>query len=71
MLKKRIIPVLLMRDGKMVKGKNFRNFRDITGSRGGFQREFKVYQLEGRKCKNYRCSGLIKKKITFDIIKPL
>ncbi len=31
MLKKRIIPVLLLRDGKMVKGKKFRNYRD-TGS---------------------------------------
>lgn len=28
MLKKRIIPVLLMKDGKMVKGKKFRNFRE-------------------------------------------
>ena len=26
MLKKRVIPVLLMKDGKMVKGKKFRNF---------------------------------------------
>lgn len=31
MLKKRIIPVLLLKDGKMVKGKKFRNFRN-TGS---------------------------------------
>jgi len=31
MLKKRVIPVLLMKDGKMVKGKKFRNFRE-TGS---------------------------------------
>jgi cyclase len=28
MLKKRIIPVLLLRDGRMVKGKQFMNFRD-------------------------------------------
>ena len=31
MLKKRIIPVLLLKNGRMVKGKNFKNFID-TGS---------------------------------------
>lgn len=29
MLKKRIIPSLLLKDGRMVKGKNFDNFRDV------------------------------------------
>ena len=28
MLKKRIIPVLLLKDGRMVKGKKFSNFMD-------------------------------------------
>ena len=31
MLKKRIIPVLLLKNGRMVKGKNFQNFID-TGN---------------------------------------
>ena len=29
MLKQRIIPSLLLKDGRMVKGKNFANFRDV------------------------------------------
>ena len=29
MLKQRIIPSLLLKDGRMVKGKNFGNFRDV------------------------------------------
>lgn len=29
MLKKRIIPVLLLKDGRMVKGKHFQDFRDV------------------------------------------
>lgn len=29
MLKKRIIPILLLKDGRMVKGKQFQNFRDV------------------------------------------
>ena len=28
MLKKRVIPVLLLKDGRMVKGKNFSNYID-------------------------------------------
>ena len=44
-------------------GSSIRNFQDISGSKGGFQNEFKVYQQEGKKCKNYGCSDLIKKKV--------
>ena len=44
-------------------GSSIRNFQDISGSKGGFQNEFKVYQQEGRRCKNLGCSDLIKKKI--------
>jgi len=44
-------------------GSSIRNFQDISGSKGGFQNEFKVYQQEGKKCKNLGCSDLIKKKI--------
>ena len=45
-------------------GSSIRNFQDISGSKGGFQNEFKVYQQEGKRCKNLGCSDLIKKKIT-------
>ena len=44
-------------------GSSIRNFKHITGSKGGFQNEFRVYQQEGKKCKNLGCSDLIKKKI--------
>ena len=45
-------------------GSSIRNFKDISGLKGGFQNEFKVYQQEGKRCKNLGCSDLIKKKIT-------
>ena len=44
-------------------GSSIRNFQDISGSKGAFQNEFKVYQQEGKRCKNLGCSDLIKKKI--------
>jgi formamidopyrimidine-DNA glycosylase len=44
-------------------GSSIRDFKDTSGSKGGFQNEFKVYLQEGKKCKNLRCSNLIKKKI--------
>jgi formamidopyrimidine-DNA glycosylase len=45
-------------------GSSIRDFKDTSGLRGGFQDEFKVYQQEGKKCKNFGCANLIKKKIT-------
>ena len=33
MLKKRVIPVLLLRDGRMVKGVEFQNYRDTGNPR--------------------------------------
>jgi formamidopyrimidine-DNA glycosylase len=44
-------------------GSSIRDFKDTSGLKGGFQNEFKVYQQEGKRCKNYGCSDLIKKKI--------
>ena len=44
-------------------GSSIRDFKDISGLKGGYQNEFKVYMQEGRKCKNLRCSYIIKKKI--------
>ena len=43
-------------------GSSIRNFKNIIGKEGNFQRNFKVYQREGLKCKRYNCSGIIKKK---------
>ncbi|MDC3125296.1 bifunctional DNA-formamidopyrimidine glycosylase/DNA-(apurinic or apyrimidinic site) lyase [Candidatus Pelagibacter sp.] len=43
-------------------GSSIRNFQDISGALGDFQKEFKVYQREGNKCKKFTCKGIIKKK---------
>ena len=43
-------------------GSSIRDFKNITGSKGRFQNEFKVYNQEGIRCKNFGCSDLIKKK---------
>ena len=45
-------------------GSSIRDFKNTSGSKGGFQNEFKVYQQQGMKCKNFRCNDLIKKKIS-------
>ena len=45
-------------------GSSIRDFKDISGVKGGFQKEFKVYQQEGANCKRQGCNGVIKKKIT-------
>ena len=44
-------------------GSSIRNFQDISGTMGGYQKEFKVYQQEGNECKTVGCLGIIKKKI--------
>ena len=44
-------------------GSSIRDFKDTSGLKGGYQNEFKVYNLEGEKCKNLGCFDLIKKKI--------
>jgi len=44
-------------------GSSIRNFQDISGTLGGYQKEFMVYQQEGNGCKTARCLGIIKKKI--------
>ena len=43
-------------------GSSIRNFQDTSGTLGGYQKEFKVYQQEGNRCKAVRCLGIIKKK---------
>ena len=45
-------------------GSSIRDFKDILGNKGNFQKEFKVYRQEGADCKRSNCNGIIKKKIT-------
>ncbi len=44
-------------------GSSIRDFKDISGNKGNFQKEFRVYQQEGADCKRPNCKGIIKKKI--------
>jgi len=44
-------------------GSSIRNFHDTSGTLGGYQKEFKVYQQDGNGCKAIGCLGIIKKKI--------
>ena len=44
-------------------GSSIRNFQDISGTLGGYQKEFKVYQQEGNRGKAIGCLGIIKKKL--------
>ena len=44
-------------------GSSIRNFKNVSGSYGSFQNQFKVYQREHLNCLNYNCLGKIKKKI--------
>tara|TARA_Y100000816_G_C25942401_1_gene491538 strand:- start:156 stop:791 length:636 start_codon:yes stop_codon:yes gene_type:complete len=43
-------------------GSSIRNFKSIIGKEGNFQKNFKVYQREGLKCKRVKCNGIITKK---------
>ena len=43
-------------------GSSIKNFKHITGNKGSFQKNFKVYQKEGHKCKRGDCNGIILKK---------
>tara|TARA_B100000900_G_scaffold349971_1_gene316326 strand:+ start:4 stop:867 length:864 start_codon:yes stop_codon:yes gene_type:complete len=44
-------------------GSSIRDFKDISGKKGTFQKEFRVYQQDGADCKRSKCKGVIKKKI--------
>ena len=43
-------------------GSTIRNFKNISGEKGNFQKNFKVYQREGKNCKRSKCNGIIIKK---------
>ncbi len=44
-------------------GSTIRDFKDILGAKGNYQKEFRVYQQEGESCKRAKCNGIIRKKI--------
>ena len=44
-------------------GSSIRDFKNISGKEGNFQKIFKVYDREGLKCKKIKCKGVIQKKM--------
>ena len=52
----------ILRDAIRKGGSSIKNFENISGNQGRFQKGFKVYQRENFKCKKINCSGIIKKK---------
>ncbi|MDA9065578.1 bifunctional DNA-formamidopyrimidine glycosylase/DNA-(apurinic or apyrimidinic site) lyase [Candidatus Pelagibacter sp.] len=42
-------------------GSSIRNFKNITGKSGNFQKEFRVYQRENLSCLRNKCNGKIQK----------
>ena len=44
-------------------GSSIRDFKNTSGKKGDFQRDFKVYAREGLNCKKHKCRGSIKRKI--------
>ena len=44
-------------------GSSIRDFKNISGKKGDFQSDFKVYDREGRNCKIKNCTGIIKRKV--------
>jgi len=43
-------------------GSSIRDFKNVLGYTGKFQKEFRVYQRENLKCLSKQCEGIIKKK---------
>ena len=44
-------------------GSSIRDFKNISGVKGNFQKDFKVYQRDGLNCKRFKCIGFIQIKI--------
>jgi len=44
-------------------GSSIRDFKNISGKKGDFQSDFKVYDREGLDCKINNCTGIIKRKV--------
>ena len=44
-------------------GSSIRDFKNTSGKKGNFQKDFKVYEREALNCKRFECHGIIKKKI--------
>jgi len=43
-------------------GSSIKDFKNISGKKGNFQKEFNVYERVGLYCKRLKCNGIIQKK---------
>ena len=43
-------------------GSSIKDFKGISGGKGGFQKKFTVYNRENQKCNKSNCKGIIKKR---------
>ena len=42
-------------------GSSIRDFKNTSGKKGGFQKNFNVYERNGLNCKRQHCNGIIQK----------
>jgi len=43
-------------------GSSIKDFKNTSGNKGNFQKNFKVYERNGLNCKRFNCNGIIQKK---------
>ncbi len=43
-------------------GSSIRDFKNTSGKKGSFQKNFNVYERNGLNCKRLHCDGIIQKK---------
>ena len=69
LLKKKNIKKIIINSKKILinaikqGGSSIRDFKNVSGKEGVFQKNFKVYERNGLRCKRYKCKGLVQKKI--------
>ena len=69
LLKKKDFKEIIIQSKKVLQdainkgGSSIRDFKNISGKIGNFQKNFKVYEREGLNCKRLKCRGVIQKKI--------
>ena len=52
----------VLKDAIKKGGSSIRDFRNTAGTKGNFQKDFKVYDRDGLNCKTIKCRGVIRKK---------
>ena len=69
LIKKKDYKKILINSKKVLKraikkgGSSIRDFKNTSGKKGGFQKNFNVYERNGLICKRQYCNGIIQKKI--------